>query len=206
MIVNCHTHTPDPKSIFSVQPDDFSPLEGITFSVGIHPWTTDDKSVFDYNRLEAIARLKCVAAIGETGIDHHKGASEAVQTAVFAHHVQVSENVEKPLILHVVKALDTILALRKHLKPKQIWIWHGFRGNEQMARQIIHQNIYLSLGEHFNPEAARTIPSEYLLLETDCSPLTIKEIARQIAIVRNTDTESLIRLAENNLNRILHQS
>ncbi len=117
--------------------------------------------------LDNIATRNDVAAIGETGIDRLRGASEEIQTHIFIHHIKLAEHTGKPLIIHCVKALDIILRLHKEHRPSSPWIIHGFRGNAETARQITSRGIYLSLGEKFNPDAILNIPPHLLLAETD---------------------------------------
>jgi TatD DNase family protein len=60
------------------------------------------------------------------------------------------------------------------------WIIHGFRGKPQLARQLINQGFYISLGELFNPQTATIIPTNRLLFETDESTLDIDTIIERI--------------------------
>ncbi len=121
-----------------------------------------------------------VLAIGETGLDALRGGDLAVQTELFKCHAAISEELKKPLIIHAVKTFQQIIALRNSLRPTLPWIIHGFRGKEEMAVQLLKHGFYLSLGEKFNPEAARVIPAACLLVETDESPLPIEQIALQV--------------------------
>ena len=66
------------------------------------------------------------------------------------------------------------------MKLKQLWIIHGFRGKKQTAMQLIKQGIALSLGEHFNEEAAAAIPEDMLCVESDESTLSINLIKEKI--------------------------
>lgn len=126
-----------------------------------------------------------VVAIGETGLDSLRGSSLDVQTALLRRHALLAESVGKPLILHVVRRWDEIIALKKELKPTVKWIIHGFRGGARQARSLVDAGFYLSVGEHFNPDAIRDIPSDRLYTETDESPLPIAEIRRRINDARS---------------------
>ena len=200
MLIDCHTHdTTRTDAIISVSPALFHPEEGKSYSVGIHPWQTD--ATPDFDLLGSIAAHPSVAAIGETGIDRLRGADIDTQTAVFRHHIAMSESLRKPLILHVVKALDIILAVRKAYRPEMPWIWHGFRGNASMAKQLADNGILLSLGSHFNTDAAASIPADKLLVETDESTADINETATRIAACRHISLPEVIALASENLQR-----
>ncbi len=198
MIADCHTHRPDRhNAIISVAPEDFRPQKGLIYSVGIHPWHTGKP--FSKRLLETVCADPQVVLIGETGIDKLRGADQATQEEVLRLHISLSETLRKPLVLHAVKSADRILALRKSLRPSMAWIWHGFRGNATLARQLWQAGIYLSLGEHFNAEAAAAIPDDRLLTETDESALTINEIAAKVAQCRGMSEDDVLQAAARNL-------
>lgn len=182
MIADSHTHNLDAAdAIISVAPDfdRFDPSK--PYSVGIHPWYTVDVGCEDFQRLEQMAELPQVVAIGEAGIDRNRGAERNRQIAIFRRQAELAESVGKPLIIHCVGGWNDILRVRRELKPQQPWIAHGFRGKPELARQLIDAGLYISLGERFNPDAAEIIPLERLFVETDESKLLIEEIARQIS-------------------------
>lgn len=200
MLIDCHTHdTTRTDAIISVSPALFRPEEGKHYSVGIHPWETGATPYFEL--LERAAAHPSVAAIGETGVDRLRGAGIDTQTDVFRRHIALSESLRKPLILHVVKALDIILAVKKECRPAMPWIWHGFRGNATMAKQLADNGILLSLGSHFNTDAAASIPADKLLVETDESTADINETAARIAAFRHISLPEVIALASENLQR-----
>lgn len=203
MIVDCHTHHIAKDSIINADISSFNPILGFFYSVGLHPWNSNNFSETDFNLISEIANDESVIAIGETGVDRLRGASEALQEEMFTRHVLLSEIVKKPLILHVVKSIDTILSIKNSLKPQQPWIWHGFRGNPHQMQQIISMGISISFGEHFNPESAKFIPKQYLLIETDCSKFPINEIANKIAKARNENPGAILQMASANLQQIL---
>lgn len=126
-----------------------------------------------------------VAAIGETGLDKLQGADIDTQIKVLTKHVELSEELRLPLILHVVKAYNDIITLRGLVKPSQRWIVHGFRGKPELARQLLDHGFDLSLGEHFNPATAAIIPDSRLHFETDESTLPISTIAARINAARS---------------------
>lgn len=180
-ILDIHTHNADAvDAVISVGPG-FRPESSKIYSVGVHPWYT---SVPDLDEKLALlmtdARRPEVVAIGETGIDKLKGAPVDVQKDVMRKHVFISEELGKPLILHVVKAFPEIIRLKDGLKPTQPWIVHGFRGKPELARELVRHGFYISLGERFNLESADCIPRDRLLVETDESVCPIESIAEYI--------------------------
>lgn len=175
-----HTHDKSrTDAIINIYPHE-SLIEGAYHSVGIHPWHTTDVNISTIEQLNTLATHPQVVAIGETGIDTLKGAPIEKQIEIFSHHVALSEQHQKPLIIHCVKAFNEIIALKKQLHPTMPWIIHGFRGKPQLASQLINQGFYISLGEHFNPQSATVIPTDRLLFETDESTLDINTIIEKI--------------------------
>ena len=184
MIKDCHTHIPRPGAVVNIDPTEVSGLPingegGIVYSVGIHPWNAASATPDALERLAEIARRTDVVAIGETGEDMLRPDID-LQTELFRRHIELSEELGKPLLLHVVRAFDRILAIRKQARPTVPWIVHGFRGNERLARQLLDNGLYLSYGERFNPKAVEITPSERLLAETDTSTVKIEEILAKI--------------------------
>lgn len=157
------------------------PQEGI-FSAGIHPWDTDRAGHQAEEWLEKAAFSPAVAAIGETGLDGLRGGPAERQMALLRLHAVLAEAAHKPMIIHNVRGTDHIVALHRELRPTQPWIIHGFRGKPQLARQLVREGFFLSLGERFNPDAAAEVPPERLLIESDESPLPIAEIAARVGV------------------------
>lgn len=194
LLTDAHTHHADRRgAIINIAPG--APTDpSLRYSAGIHPWLGGEATADTLRELAATVSRPEVIAIGETGLDALRGPGLKLQEALMKEHIALSERLGKPLIVHAVKSLDDILRLRRELRPRQPWIWHGFRGKPQMARQIADAGIYISAGEGFNRAAIEAIPLGHLLVETDESPLAVAEIARQGGIDINSATEALNRL------------
>ena len=167
---------------------------------GVHPWWLDDpgyQPAQDLFRLETLLKENKIAAIGETGIDRLHKATLPLQIEVFEKHILLSEQYQKPLIIHNVRGTDEILRLHKKHQPKQTWIIHGFNGNVAEAQLFIEKGIFLSVGESLFYEnrkvtkAISSIPLDHLFLETDTSEKTIQEIYEKAAERLNLPLEVL---------------
>lgn len=149
-------------------------------SYGIHPW-------YIYNVQEQMDQLRHlvarprVVAIGEAGLDKLAATSLRGQEAVFMEQVNLAEEMGKPLIVHCVKAWPELIACRKSACPKQPWIIHGFRGNGELAAQLLQQGLFLSFGEHFHPSAVRAAWPYSLFAETDDKPTDIRTVYRSLS-------------------------
>lgn len=171
-------------------------------SLGLHPWDIDDKWQERIRDIAVAAKAGNVALIGECGIDRiNSPASIEMQEAVFIEHIAISEELQKPLLIHCVKAIENIIALHKQKKPAQAWIIHGFRGKPQQAAALARQGFCLSLGEHFNSETAKAIPPEKLFIESDESDKSIEEIYAAIAKARGCTPQELAKQTRENATR-----
>lgn len=177
-------------------------------SIGIHPWdltAENSERLWDVLQRELERRKSenrpCVA-IGEAGLDKLAAAPMELQVKIFERQVALSEDCRLPLIIHCVKAVDELLAVKKRLAPLQAWIWHGFRGKAQQASQLLRHGFYLSLGEHYSREAMQAIPASRLFLETDESALDISDIIRRAAEVRGVDAECLQETLRENVQKV----
>ena len=137
----------------------------------------------------------------------HKDTFEQ-QIAVFEQQIELSEALQKPMILHDVKSHNEILALRKKHKAKQPWILHGFNGTEQDVRQLTGRGLYLSVGESLLhserkiTKSLKSIPLEMLLLETDMAEIGIEKVYKAAAKLLNIDVAIIQRQIFSNFVRL----
>lgn len=189
-ILDIHTHhpAPCPGAVVCVTPEEFNPLEGQLYSVGIHPWVTlDDVSDETWNQLERAASHPQVVALGECGIDLVKGGPLYRQILVMKRQIELSESLGKPLVVHCVHAHDIIIGLKKDMQPSRNWVIHGFRGKPTVARMLTDKGIWLSFGDKFNDASVREVPAGRLLAETDESDLSINDIITRLSVLAGHD-------------------
>lgn len=191
VLIDIHTHNIDTNpdtAILNCPPYDTERR----FSAGIHPWDITDNWQERLRTIEELLGNSNCVAIGECGIDKLKSTADiTLQKVIFLAHAELAEKAHLPLIIHCVKAYEEVLAIRKECNPAQAWIIHGFRSKTQMADQLTKAGFYISLGEHFNPECARSIPLDRLLIESDESTVPIIETYRRIATIKETGVEQL---------------
>lgn len=204
MIKDIHTHRIDAReAVISVNPWEFAPVDGLCYSVGIHPWQAARAAEADFDRLAECATSGNVLMIGECGIDKLRGGDLPMQMSVLERHIALSEQVCKPLVLHCVRASNELCRLRRVLRPRMPWVVHGFRGNARVAGQLLDAGFYLSYGERFNPEALAITPADRLLAETDESLLPIDEIYRRLAASRQIEVDEFVRHVEEVVKELL---
>jgi TatD DNase family protein len=161
-------------------------------SVGLHPWHIAADWKKQLRMLGEIAGKKRVMLIGEAGLDKLCKTDFVLQQTVFLRQIELAEEVQKPLIIHCVKAWPELIAIRKKVLPSVPWIIHGFRGKPELAGQLLELGFYLSYGGKFNADSVRITPLERLCTETDESRLPIEEICRKIAEVQGISFEELL--------------
>lgn len=163
-------------------------------------------------------------AIGEIGLDFYlTRAEEAKQIALFEGQLQLARQFQLPVILHVRGAIDTILKyLRKH--RVQGGIAHAFNGSAQQAAIFESLGFKLGFGGAMTwPRAlkirqlAAELPLEQLVLETDApdiapvwlghqgrnSPVQLKRIAQEMAVIRGLEVSQLIETTGKNSLQVL---
>lgn len=168
-------------------------------SAGIHPWDITQQWEQEFERIRIATGRSEVVAIGECGIDKIKSpANSELQKKVLEAHIGLSEEIEKPLILHCVRGADEIIALHKKFRPRQAWIIHGFRGKPHLAKQLLREGFFLSFGEKFNSDSLIATPLDRLFAESDTSDKGIKEIYASIARIKNISPEELAKTIRKN--------
>ncbi len=208
--VDIHTHrlpVVPGRVIENCYPEAFAPQEGCWYSVGIHPWHLISSGYQEKqdDRMEILAKLAShpqVLAIGEAGLDKLANAPMPVQVDFFEHQARLAMEVDKPLVIHLVKAADDLLKLKQMLRPANPWIIHGFRGKAAMAQEYLRHGFYLSFGEHYQEEALRITPVERLFLETDESVVPITEIYERAARLRGVSSDELLETVQQNIRKV----
>lgn len=199
-ILDIHTHhsVPQPEGVVSLrvrkEGESYLLEPHQAYSVGIHPWdTVADEIESRFSLLETLASQPGVVAIGEAGIDLNVGGPLFRQLQIFREHVELSEELQKPLIIHNVKGHDIIIGAHRDLRPSQKWAIHGFRQKPEVAQMFIRAGFYLSFGAEFNPETLAAMPRERILAETDDSELSIQEVIKKLSEVRGEEMLPLIK-------------
>ena len=172
-------------------------------TAGIHPWWLEDLDLEQLTALKAhitaLAQKKKLWAIGETGIDRGYPEFLDQQRELFSWHMELSEQYNLPLIIHSVKAGSDFLHILKEQKPSSPWIFHDFRGNQTLVRDLLklHPECYFSFGLSIDNsptirELLPLVPVDKLFLETDDQKhLDIHEIYLRASHHLQMDTEFL---------------
>ena len=157
--------------------------ENVFASVGVHP---HDAKLYDDAAEETLVNLvkssKKVIAWGEIGLDfYYDHSPRDVQIEVFKRQIRTAKTLGLPIIIHSREADDeTVEILREECSyPNFKGIMHCFGGTAEMAKSLMDIGFLISFAGNVTfkkaenlRDAARVVPLEKLLIETDCPFLT----------------------------------
>lgn len=150
----------------------------VRFSVGVHPHNAhkfaddpDAAAGLASSRLEERGDLR---AIGEIGLDYHYDFSpKEVQRAVFRAQLALARSRGLPVVIHTREAEDDTLRVIAESGVRR-GVFHCFSGDPAAAARALGTGFHVSIpGIATFPksaplrEAARTVPADRLLIETD---------------------------------------
>ena len=167
--------------------------------------TPDEFVEETWHLLEEAVRHPQVLAVGEAGVDKLAAAPLPLQETVFERQALLAEETDKPLVIHLVKAVDELLRVRKRLLPRVPWVVHGFRGKAALAQELLHHGFYLSFGEKYQEGALNAVPLSRLFLETDESLESISRLYVRAAAVRQLSVEELVTAVRDNVCRVFRR-
>lgn len=200
--INTHTHfkprTPDEFIIrngyLMLNPQQSDALR-YSISTGLHPWHLKKMTINECgDKLIELASHPHVLAIGEIGIDKAIDTPIKMQLEYFDTQLNIARAFKKPVIIHAVKSYNDLMPFLK--KTKVPFIFHGFSGNEQQAKELLKYNCKLSFGKAVFEEKAQrvlhAIPNDAFLLETDAVPaLNIKDVYEKVAEIKALHIDEL---------------
>ena len=158
-----------------------STWDGRVFAaVAIHPTRTKDFGDAERSEIERLTRAERVVAVGETGLDYYWDyAPHDAQQAAFRWHIDLAKRVGKPLMIHDRDAHEDVLRILAEEGAPERVIFHCFSGDAEMARRCVDVGYVLSFAGTVTfrnaralHDAARLVPSEQFLVETDAPFLT----------------------------------
>ncbi len=164
-------------------------------SLGIHPWYVDYPATAQLDALHDHGKKDTVLAIGECGLDKLCDTPWTLQEEVFRKQIAFANLVNKPLIVHCVRAHQECIRLLKAEKVKVPVIFHGFEKHPTLAQQIYHHGYHISLGASIlsgkKDNLIRQAPLDKVFFETDDKSTKIVDIYMYFCAVRNIELDQL---------------
>jgi len=191
--------------------------------VGRHPHETagfDDLALEEIERAAAHPRAR---AIGETGLDYYRDhAPRDDQRRAFEAQLELAARAALPVVIHTRAAEDdTFAVLREHSDSVPVVVMHCFSTPDRLGECVERGYMCSFAGNVTYPkaadlqEAARHVPDELLLVETDSpylapqpvrgkpnEPANVAHTARFVADLRGVSYEDLERTVAANFERV----
>lgn len=150
-------------------------------SIGIHPHEADRhlREPALLTRFRRLADRPRVVAVGECGLDYfYEHSTKTNQVQLLRWQLDLAAEHNLPLIFHVRDAFDDFWPIFDAY-PKLRGVIHSFSATEKELEQILSRGLFVGLNGIMTftkrPEqlaAARAVPLDRLLLETDAPFLT----------------------------------
>ncbi|MHB8835910.1 MAG: TatD family nuclease-associated radical SAM protein [Candidatus Methylomirabilia bacterium] len=147
----------------------------VTATAGVHPNETAAVTPQQWDEIARLAADPRVVAIGETGLDYHRDRSPRDRQAeLFVRHIALARDLGKPLVVHSrAAAADTFAILERERAGDSGGVLHCFSGTREDGERALALGFFVSFAGPLTyprsalPEAARALPTERMLLETD---------------------------------------
>ncbi|MCI8469090.1 MAG: TatD family hydrolase [Eggerthellaceae bacterium] len=153
----------------------------VRIATGCHPHNAKHYDDALEQRLRERLRDPRVSAVGEIGLDYHYDLSPRdAQLEAFRRQVRVAKEAGLPVILHLREAHDDAYALlREEGFPEAGTLVHCFNLDAAELARWVDADCYIAFGGALTfkkadevREAARLVPADRLLLETDAPYMT----------------------------------
>lgn len=208
-----------------VEPKEFESIQSlaeqfkeISWAVGLHPLDADKwSSNTGAEILQKASSDQRVVAIGETGLDFYKADNQEKQKEVFVAQLRIAQELDKPVIIHCRDAApqlkEIIEAQNSQKEPTNSvkGVMHCWSGTKEETQWFLELGFYISFSGIVTfkkamevKEAAKIVPSDRLLIETDCpflapvpkrgkrnEPAYVRYVAEYLAKLRNVELETL---------------
>ncbi|MGL5040045.1 MAG: TatD family hydrolase [Aeromonas sp.] len=153
------------------------------YGLGIHPWYAGQQQpgVIDRLRARVMSAPTGLVAIGECGLDLRSHVPQQGQLELFEAQIKLAIEADLPLLIHSVRANDTVAKLLRRFKPPRGGIIHAFSGSLQQAHIFWQLGFRLGVGgvisiaqAHKPREVFQAMPLEALVLETDSPDMPLQ--------------------------------
>ena len=191
--------------------------------VGRHPNQAEGFDGEAAAEIERLAAHERVRAIGETGLDYYReGAPREQQRAAFEAQIEIARRAALPLVIHMRDSVDDTYDVLRSAADGVTVILHCFSAPPDRVPEAAERGWYCSFAGNLTypraeeiREAARLVPDELILAETDSpylspqpvrgkpnQPANVVATAARLAEVRGVSHASLERTVEENAERI----
>lgn len=206
-----------------VEPSEFASIQSLAnrfpelaFAVGLHPLDAHKWNSSFYQEILHLAQADArVVAIGEIGLDFYKADNIQQQQEVFTAQLKIAQQLDKPVIIHCRDAAppmrDILREFNRNSSQPARGVMHCWGGSPQETEWFLELGFYISFSGITTfknakqvQASARLVPSNRLLVETDCpflapvpkrgkrnEPAYVRHVAEFIADLRGISLETL---------------
>ncbi|MDR0633264.1 MAG: TatD family hydrolase [Holosporales bacterium] len=205
-------------------PTDFTGLAAIAtqypgfveVTAGIHPdysAAADEQTTEDYFQAIDLPSQKYVVGIGEIGLDYRDAPPRAVrirQQELFSQQLFWAGQLQLPVCIHMRDATDDVLHILRQF-PGQTGVFHCFGADCGVAKQALDLGFFVSFSGIVTfknaktvQEAAKYVPLDHLLIETDApylaptphrgarnEPAYVRLVGEFIAVLRGVEYDTV---------------
>ncbi len=155
--------------------------DNVYYALGLHPIFIREHQADDVQLLRDSVESSQPVAIGEIGLDFYdRSLALEKQLDLFERQLAVACDVQLPVILHVRKAHQEVLACLEKF-PVTGGVVHAFNGSMQIAERYMEHNFKFGFGGMLTYERssklrklAKQLPLESIVLETDSPDMTVE--------------------------------
>jgi len=164
-------------------------------TAGVHPHHAKDLHDSDRDALRELLLKTEVLAVGECGLDYFRNfSSHEEQERAFRLQLELAIEVGKPVFLHERDAHDAFVNIVREYQPQlHGGVAHCFTGTAMQTEKYLELGLYIGItgwicderrGQSLR-EAARHIPLDRLLVETDAPYLIPRDLQPKPSSHRN---------------------
>ena len=196
---------------------------GVYAAVGVHPHEAKDAPADYLEQLAALLAEKKAVALGEIGLDYYYDLSpREIQRRVLEEQVNLAIRLDVPAIFHIRDAHGDMMDFFRRRDRLPAGIIHCFSGSAETAREYVKMGFYISFAGPLTfkkaPhlwEAARAVPLERLLVETDSpylspeplrgrrnEPAHVVWVLKKLAELKAVEAEKMAQLTWENACRV----
>jgi TatD DNase family protein len=195
---------------------------GLFPTAGIHPHDASESTPEARRGIEALCRRDDCVGVGETGLDFFKNFSpREAQLDNFRWHLALARELALPIVVHCRDAhAETVELLREHRGVRGVM--HCYTMSELELPPYLELGFFISFSgvvtypkNDANQRAARAVPDESLLIETDCpylapqghrgsrnEPALARVVLAKVAELRGQSLEHVARITSDNATRL----
>ncbi len=213
-----------------VEPSEFQGIQSLadkfpelSFAVGLHPLDAHKWTEQTGQQIKNLASSDSrVVAIGETGLDFYKAENYQQQKLALQTQLSIAQELDKPVIIH---CRDAAQSLKEQIESfindggTIRGVMHCWGGNSEETSWFLDLGFYISFSGTVTfknaqqiKEAAKIVPNDRLLIETDCpflapvpkrgkkpnQPAYVAYVAECLADLRGVTSETIAQQTTSN--------